>query len=127
MQFKILLILLTLFGHLSANSIKVKGGLIYKDEGTAQINQEHSIFKRTVDTSALQSVEQRLKDGTKLYEEFNSERTKLMTELKNDKECEKEKILTSKIICLDNLMRNILKFRNDCYEDKKSFILKIIN
>jgi len=70
MQFKILLTLLTIFGHLSADSIKVKGGLIYKDEGTAQINQEHSIFKRTIDTSALQSVEQRLKDGTKLYEEF---------------------------------------------------------
>jgi len=44
--------------------------LIYKDEGKAQINQEHSIFKRTIDTSAIQSVEQRLKDGTKLYQEF---------------------------------------------------------
>jgi hypothetical protein len=54
----------------------------------------------------------------KLYEEFNSERTKIMTELKNDKECEKEKILTSKIICLDNLMRNILKFRNITIKDK---------
>ena len=54
----------------------------------------------------------------KLYEEFNTERTKLMTDLKQDKECEKEKILNSKIICLDNLMRNILKFRNICIKDK---------
>ena len=41
-----------------------------------------------------------------------------MTDLKQDKECEKEKILNSKIICLDNLMRNILKFRNICIKDK---------
>ena len=54
----------------------------------------------------------------KLYEEFNTERTKLMTDLKQYKECEKEKILNSKIICLDNLMRNILKFRNICIKDK---------
>jgi hypothetical protein len=54
----------------------------------------------------------------KLYEEFNTERTKLMTEIKNDKECEKEKVLNSKVICLDNLMRNILKFRNICIKDK---------
>jgi hypothetical protein len=54
----------------------------------------------------------------KLYEEFNTERTKLMTDLKKDKECEKEKVLNSKIICLDNLMRNILKFRNICIKDK---------
>jgi hypothetical protein len=54
----------------------------------------------------------------KLYEEFNTERNKLMTDLKKDKECEKEKVITSKIICLDNLMRNILKFRNICIKDK---------
>lgn len=54
----------------------------------------------------------------KIYEEFNTERNKLMTELKKDKECEKEKVITSKIICLDNLMRNILKFRNICIKDK---------
>jgi hypothetical protein len=54
----------------------------------------------------------------KLYEEFNTERNKLMTDLKKDKECEKEKVITSKILCLDNLMRNILKFRNICIKDK---------
>jgi hypothetical protein len=54
----------------------------------------------------------------KLYEEFNTERNKLMTDLKKDKECEKEKVITSKIICLDNLMRNILKFRNITIKEK---------
>jgi hypothetical protein len=54
----------------------------------------------------------------KLFEEFNTERNKLMTDLKKDKECEKEKVLNSKIMCLDNLMRNILKFRNICIKDK---------
>ncbi len=55
---------------MSADTIRVKGGLIYKNEGKAQINQEHSIFKRAINTSALQSVEQQLVDGTKLYQEF---------------------------------------------------------
>jgi hypothetical protein len=54
----------------------------------------------------------------KLFEEFNSERSKLMSELKKDKECEKERIITQKISCLDNLMKNILKFRNICIKDK---------
>ncbi len=53
MHLKILLVIFTLFGFLSVDTIKVKGGLIYKNEGKAQINQEHSIFKRTVDTEAL--------------------------------------------------------------------------
>lgn len=70
MYLKILLVIFTLFGFLSADTIKVKGGLIYKNEGKAQINQEYSIFKRTVDTEALRSIEQRLVDGTKLYKEF---------------------------------------------------------
>jgi hypothetical protein len=54
----------------------------------------------------------------KLYDEFNSERNSLMLELKNDKECTKEKIINSKIICLDNLMRNILKLRNISIKEK---------
>jgi hypothetical protein len=48
----------------------------------------------------------------RLYDELNSCRNKLMNDLKNDKECTKEKILNQKIMCVDNLMKNILKYRN---------------
>ena len=48
----------------------------------------------------------------RLYDELNSCRNALMTELKNDKECTKERILNQKIVCVDNLMKNILKYRN---------------
>jgi len=48
----------------------------------------------------------------RLYDELNSCRNVLMTELKNDKECTKERILNQKIMCVDNLMKNILKYRN---------------
>ena len=48
----------------------------------------------------------------RLYDELNSCRNTLMNDLKNDKECTKEKILNQKIICVDNLMKNILKYRN---------------
>jgi hypothetical protein len=48
----------------------------------------------------------------RLYDELNSCRNTLMNDLKNDKECTKEKILNQKIMCVDNLMKNILKYRN---------------
>ena len=48
----------------------------------------------------------------RLYDELNSCRNVLMNELKNDKECTKERILNQKIMCVDNLMKNILKYRN---------------
>jgi hypothetical protein len=48
----------------------------------------------------------------RLYDELNSCRNTLMNDLKNDKECTKERILNQKIICVDNLMKNILKYRN---------------
>ena len=47
-----------------------------------------------------------------LYDEFNNTRSSLMTQLKNDKECTKERILNQKIACIDNIMKNILKYRN---------------
>jgi len=47
-----------------------------------------------------------------LYEEFNTVRNGLMTELKNDLECTKEKVINQKIQCIDNLMKNLIKFRN---------------
>jgi hypothetical protein len=53
-----------------------------------------------------------------LYEEFNTVREKLMTELKNDVECIKEKTINQKITCIDNLMKNLLKFRNIGIKEK---------
>jgi hypothetical protein len=55
-----------------------------------------------------------------LYEEFNTVREKLMTELKNDVECLKEKIINQKISCIDNIMKNLLKFRNIGIKEKLS-------
>jgi len=57
---------------------------------------------------------------TTLYEEFNTVRTSLMTDLKNDKECTKEKIINQKINCIDILMKNLLKFRNINIKEKLS-------
>jgi hypothetical protein len=47
-----------------------------------------------------------------LYDEFNNTRSNLMQQLKNDKECNNERIINQKIACIDNLMKNILKYRN---------------
>lgn len=47
-----------------------------------------------------------------LYDEFNNTRSSLMLQLKNDKEMTKEKVITQKIACIDNIMRNLLKYRN---------------
>ncbi len=61
---------LTCIGTSHSDTVKLKGGLIYKHEGQAQINQDFLIFKRSVDSSALKSVAQRLFDSTTLYEEY---------------------------------------------------------
>ena len=70
--FKILWTLFFIIGQTISSTVKLKGGLIYKHEGVAQINQDYLTFKRQVDTSALQSVAQRLKDSTTLYKEYCS-------------------------------------------------------
>lgn len=48
----------------------------------------------------------------RLYDEFNNSRSSLMNDLKNDKECVKERVLNQKIQCVDNIIKNILKYRN---------------
>jgi hypothetical protein len=53
-----------------------------------------------------------------LYEDLNLVREKLMTDLKNDTECTKERIINQKINCVDNLMKNLLKFRNIGIKEK---------
>jgi len=53
-----------------------------------------------------------------LYDEFNNTRSSLMFQLKNDKECNKERIINQKIVCIDNLMKNLLKYRNINIKEK---------
>lgn len=48
----------------------------------------------------------------RLYDELNNARNSLMLELKNDKECSKEKVINGKILCIDSMMKNTLKYRN---------------
>ena len=74
-MFLILVLYLTqlkCIGTTHSDTVKLKGGLIYKNEGQAQINQDFLIFKRSVDSSALKSVAQRLLDSTTLYAEYCS-------------------------------------------------------
>jgi hypothetical protein len=48
----------------------------------------------------------------RLYDEMSMVRNTLMNDLKNDKECVKERIINQKIACIDNILKNILKYRN---------------
>ena len=54
----------------------------------------------------------------RLYDDLNTARSTLMNDLKNDKECAKERIINQKILCLDSLMRNLLKYRNIVTKEK---------
>jgi len=48
----------------------------------------------------------------KIYDDLQSEKNKLFNELKNDKELTKEKTINSKIVCIDSIIKNVLKYRN---------------
>lgn len=54
----------------------------------------------------------------RLYEETSNTRNSLMNDLKNDKECLKEKIINSKLLCIDSIMKNVLKYRNIRIKEK---------
>ena len=54
----------------------------------------------------------------RLYDEANNARNSLMTDLKNDKECTKEKVINQKLQCVDNIMKSILKYRNIRIKEK---------
>ena len=58
---------------------------------------------------------------TNLYDEFNNARNSLMLQLKNDKECTKEAVISKKIVCIDNIMRNLLKYRNINTKEKLKY------
>ncbi len=53
-----------------SKEVMERGGLIYKYEGNAQINQDYIQYSRLLDTSSLFNVAQRLKDSTTLYKTF---------------------------------------------------------
>ena len=54
----------------------------------------------------------------RLYDEFTNSRNTLMNELKNDKECVKEKSINQKLMCIDNILKNLLKYRNINIKEK---------
>ena len=50
--------------------IQLKGGLVFKPEGLAQINQDYTQYIRSIDTSALQTFAQQTLSAIKLYTTF---------------------------------------------------------
>ena len=53
-----------------------------------------------------------------LFESFQNERNKLLLDLKNDKELTKEKDIHSKLLVMENLTKNVLKYRNLIIKEK---------
>jgi hypothetical protein len=47
-----------------------------------------------------------------LFDKLNSIRSSLVLELKNDKECTKEAVLNTKLSCIDQITRLIIRYRN---------------
>jgi hypothetical protein len=54
----------------------------------------------------------------RMYDELNTAYNTLLNELKNDKECTKEKSLNMKMACIDTMRKQILKYRNIRIKDK---------
>ncbi len=55
---------------------------------------------------------------TNLFETFQNERNKLLLELKNDKELTHEKEIYPKLLIVEGLTKNILKYRNLIIKNK---------
>lgn len=53
-----------------------------------------------------------------LFESFQNERNKLLLDLKNDKELTKEKDIHSKLLVMESLTKNVLKYRNLIIKEK---------
>ena len=70
------ILLLTFFYVVLASSqnikedIQLKGGLVFKPEGLAQINQDYTQYIRSVDTTALKVFAQQAYSAIKLYTTF---------------------------------------------------------
>ncbi len=69
---KFLLIVIQILATTASANVKLKGGLIYKNEGSAQINQDSLQYKRFMDVSALYSVGNKLSETTHMYETYCS-------------------------------------------------------
>jgi len=54
----------------------------------------------------------------RIYDEFTNARNALMNDLKNDKECIREKVINQKLACVDVMLKNILKYRNIVIKEK---------
>jgi hypothetical protein len=61
----------------------------------------------------------------KLFDDLVLEKTTLLQELKtvysklSDDSAKKERFINSKLVCIDNLIKNILKYRNIILKDKQ--------
>ena len=53
-----------------------------------------------------------------LFENFTSERNKIILDIKNDTDMTKEKILNIKLTTIDNIIKNLLKYRNILVKEK---------
>jgi len=53
-----------------------------------------------------------------LFENFQNERNKLLLDLKNDKELTKERDIHSKLLVMESLTKNVLKYRNLIIKEK---------
>jgi len=69
---KFLLIVLQLLATKASVNVRLEGGLIYKNEGSAQINQDYLQYKRFMDINALYSVRNKLSDTTHMYDTYCS-------------------------------------------------------
>ena len=68
-----LILLLTIQSSTSfqfSQEVQLKGGLIFKPEGLAQINQDSTQFFRSLDTSSLTQLAQKSFDSINLYSTF---------------------------------------------------------
>ena len=59
--------------------------------------------------------EQRL---NQLFENFTNERNSIILAIKNDTDMTKEKILNIKLTTIDNIIKNLLKYRNILVKEK---------
>ena len=47
-----------------------------------------------------------------LFDKLQSERQKIVLEIKNDTDMKNEKLLNAKLLCIETLIKNVLKYRN---------------
>lgn len=47
-----------------------------------------------------------------LFDNLQTERNKLVLSIKNDTDMKDEKILNTKLLCVETMIKNVLKYRN---------------